>query len=91
MMKRDFDELYLGGDGTSLEKAVKINAPTTSTGIAAEYEYVARIHGRIDEDWELELQALMDRDDKKYDVLYIRLREGRRLAYFFDITGFFGK
>jgi|SRR6516164_5688469 hypothetical protein len=83
--------LYTGGDGTSVETAVVINAPNTSFGVHAEYQYITSKHGPKGTGWTLESQALMARDGKHFDVLKIKIGTEELRTYFFDITEFWGK
>jgi len=84
--------LYSGGDGSSMEKAVIINAKSTMDGVPAEYDYISQKHGVRDEDWILVSQSLKKNSDgKAFDVINIELTEGTSFSYFFDISEFFGK
>jgi hypothetical protein len=83
---------YTGGNGNSVEEAVIIeDVPNHYEGISAEYEWLAREFGPRGEAWELELQALLERDERCYDQMTLRLSNGRRVVVYFDITGFFGE
>ncbi len=80
-----------GGEGSSLETAVVINANSSITGVRAEYEYLTQQHGQRGADWDLDSQSLMTHGGKYYDVLNITLRKGGKRSYYFDISRFFGK
>ena len=75
----------------SVETAVVINATSSGPGVRAEHEYVMKKHGEKGEGWNLESQALMAKDSRHFDVLKIRLKSGESVAYYFDISQFFGK
>lgn len=79
-----------GGNGSSKEDAVIIEAPQESLGIAAEYEILSEIYGEKDHDWKLLKQILIKDGNKNYDLITI---EGKGIEYevWFDITGFYGK
>jgi len=80
-----------GGDGSSKEKAVVINATSPRIGIHEEYAYVERVCGERDVDWTLRIQAAEIRGVRKYDVLEIEMKDGSVRRFWFDITSFFGK
>jgi hypothetical protein len=83
--------LYSGGDGTTVDRAVVINATTTSVGIAAEYQYVVRLFGERDLAWTVIRQNLIHHAEKYYDILQIQLSTGEERSIIFDISQFFGK
>ncbi|MFZ2098344.1 MAG: hypothetical protein WAV05_17065 [Anaerolineales bacterium] len=82
---------YRDRDGSSFESAIVINSTTHSKGVHSEYEYISHIFGQRNVDWTFERQSLMDKFDKKYDVLDIRLSNGEKKSIYFDISRFFGK
>lgn len=84
---------YEGGDGKSIEKAIIIrNAENSMDGIASEYAYIAKIHGEKFKDWKPVSQSLVNKDDKKIDVINIEIiAKEEKLVYYFDITEFYGK
>lgn len=83
--------IYAGGDGSTYEDAVVVNAKSTSEGVPAEHRYISKIFGRPDGDWTLVRQSFCMRGEKYYDVLTVRLVNGEEKSIFFDITAFFGK
>ena len=83
--------MYAGGDGSSFETAVVVEADDTLAGVQAEYAYVAARHGRREVDWRVTSQALIGQKDRHYDVLDVELKSGESKSYYFDITQFFGK
>jgi len=85
------NELFEGGDGTSFENAVIIKAKTTSEGISKEYMFISMFYGNRDKDWELIMQSLQEHNNKSFDVIEIKLKNGEVKEVFFDITNFFGK
>ncbi|MBK8982599.1 MAG: hypothetical protein IPM38_09845 [Ignavibacteria bacterium] len=85
------NELFAGGDGTSFENAVIIKAKTSSEGISNEYMFISMLYGNPDKDWELLKQSLADHQNKSYDVMKIKLKNGEVKEVFFDITNFYGK
>lgn len=60
-------------------------------GISDEYLFVNTFYGKKDEDWFLESQALVCQNDIDYDLLKIKLKDGKILDLHFDISNFFGK
>lgn len=79
-----------GGNGSSKEDAVIIEAPKESIGIAAEYEVLAEIYGEKYHDWKLLKQTLIQDGNRSFDLITI---EGKGIEYevWFDITAFYGK
>ena len=60
------ESLYSGGDGSSKETAVVINATNSIVGVAAEYKFIEKQCGRKDTDWERDLQMVLRSDNKNY-------------------------
>jgi hypothetical protein len=80
---------FIGGDGSSKERAVKImGAKGESDGVAAEYQYLDLTLGKGT--WKTEGQALLQVNGAKVDELDITTSEGKKSVYF-DITDYFGK
>lgn len=84
---RGLDEAYKA----NVDQAVIISAPTSISGIRAEYDYIQYRHGKRDEGWKLETQVLLKRGGRSYDVICVQLGSGERKYYCFDITEYFGK
>ena len=78
---------YSGGDGTTMAKAVVINGADESTGLDAEYAWLATHFPG----YKMQDQLLMNNKGKTYDALKITTNGGKELTVYFDITGFFGK
>lgn len=86
------DVRIAGGDGLTLENAVIITAKSETTGVQAEYDYVASKYGVRNEDWKLLSQAVQNNKNKIYDVLSIQLtKNDEKFDIYFDITNFYGK
>ncbi len=80
---------FIGGDGSSKERAVKImGAKGESDGVAAEYQYLDLALGKGT--WKTEGQALLQVNGAKIDEVDITTSEGKKSVYF-DITDYFGK
>jgi len=80
-----------GGDGSSEEQAVIINATSSIVGIFEEYAYVERVCGKRDVDYTLQMQMQTTLNGQQYDVLDVQMKDGTRRSFWFDITSFFGK
>jgi hypothetical protein len=80
-----------GGDGSTRETAVIVEAPTSMVGIPAEYRYIAQVCGTQGVDWERGTQALMEHEGRYYDSIQVKLKDGEERTFWFDITSFFGK
>ena len=81
-----------GGDGSSVEEAVRISGIADNTkGVAAEYDYLQKLLGPRGVRWNVKQQRLIARDNRYFDVLTVMLPDGAQREFFFDITEFFGK
>jgi len=68
-------------DGSSFEKAVIVNS------ITEEYEYAKKAC----QGCQLLGQSLNQHKGKPYDILRYKNAKGEEVAYYFDISKFFGK
>ncbi|WP_157491893.1 hypothetical protein [Gelidibacter mesophilus] len=68
-------------DGSTYEKAVIVNS------IVEEYEYVKKDC----QGCQLLGQSLSHYKNKPYDILSLKKLDGEEVAYYFDISKFFGK
>ncbi|MDD5185405.1 MAG: hypothetical protein PHS84_09120 [Paludibacter sp.] len=84
---------YEGGDGKTLETSVIIkNAGNERNGIAAEYDYIAKKHGKKFTNWKPAGQMSQSKNGKAFDIInIITLPENETITYNFDITDFYGK
>jgi hypothetical protein len=79
-------------DGGSTETAIVIQGvPSHSAGIRAEYEYLEQKYGIRGVDWKLAHQALLNKDERMYDRICIRLSDGTERIVYFNIDDFFGR
>jgi hypothetical protein len=79
---------YKGGNGSTKEQAIIIlGAESELEGVDAEYEFIQRLYN----DFELESQTFIGEEDKKYDLLTIKLSDGSKKELWFDITDFYSK
>ena len=81
------DVTLSGGDGSSCDQRIVIDAPNESAGVATEYAYLKRKYPgftRIE-------QALLFCNKRAADRLKIRTTRGDVLDVYFDIQSFFGK
>ena len=81
---------YVEKSGESIEEAIIIlDAESHAEGVASEYEYLEKKYGKRGEDWEVERQALLQRDERYYDRIDVCFSDGTRKSVYFDITSFF--
>ena len=79
---------YKGGSGSSEQEAVIIlGAESELEGVNAEYEYIQRLHTNF----ELDSQTFLEKGNKKYDILSVKLQGGTQKDIWFDITDFYGR
>lgn len=84
--------IYSNNKGESVEDAIVIDGVTHHfEGVRAEYQYLSDKFGRRGIDWDLEKQAVFHKNDRYYDQLSIKLADGTKKVFFFDVTAFFGK
>ncbi len=76
-----------GGDGFSFEEAIIISDCSSLEGVEQEYIEVRERLGN----YQLIRQSLQNQGDRMYDVLELKLEDGREITLYFDITDFFGK
>ena len=74
-------------DGSSFKKAVIILDTTESSGVDAEYKWLALHYPG----YTTKEQSLNMDDKQPYDILYIKTKEGEEKKVFFDISNYFGK
>jgi adenosylmethionine-8-amino-7-oxononanoate aminotransferase len=82
---------YEGGDGSSVERAVRIaGAANGNEGVQAEYYFISRKHGVQGADWQAAGQrSFTDNKGRKYDVVVVQVSgEYTPLTYYFDSTAF---
>ena len=82
--------LYGGGDGTSREKAIVIQATSGAVGIRAEYEWIMDRFGIRGAVWNPVSQRLFEEAERAFDVIRIRLSDGSEREIHFEVTSFFG-
>jgi hypothetical protein len=78
---------YSGGDGSSLENAVVVHAPSESVGVAASYKWI-RDHlpgSRVTK------QGLVTNGGRAYDSMEVVTESGEKRTIYFDISEYFGK
>jgi hypothetical protein len=92
------DVSYGGGDGSSMDKAIVVNAPNEDEGVGAEYDWLAAKFGPRNVVWKMDLQSTADNAGKMYDILEVEFlkdagsyKAGDKVSFFFDITPFYGK
>ena len=79
---------YGGVDGSSVERAVVINAGSEMGGTGAEYEWIRSNY----QGWRVKRQALIGGSGgRRYDRLTIVSPSGQERHIYFDITNYFGK
>jgi hypothetical protein len=82
-------ELFGGGTGETIEKAVVINTISPLIGVAAEYQYVSNVCGEIGVDWTLKFQNIIEEKNRYYDVFEVEFNGGESRSFYFDVTQFY--
>ena len=81
-----------GGDGSSTDNALVVNATSTQKGVSLENEYIENKCGKWDIDYTIDRQIQIDHNRRKYDLIYVTMKkDGSKREYWFDVTSFFGK
>ncbi len=78
---------HSGGDGSSFEQAVIVEAAHESEGIRAEYRWLSEHYPG----YKRGPQHLRGANGRAYDQLDIVTAGGQHRSVYFDITSFFGK
>lgn len=81
--------LHSGGDGSSRDRAVVINATSSITGIRAEYEWIEARYGKQDIEWTVKTRFHGGNADKAFETFVIQLRDGSERTIHFDISLFY--
>ena len=76
-----------GADGSSFEKAIVIQEKSELVGVDAEYKWLAQNYPGYSRG----SQALVFHDNKPYDILTIKTKDGEEKKVYFDISNFYGK
>jgi len=77
----------VNADGSSFEKAIFIKETSEGSGVDAEYAWIrdkypgSKVNG----------QALVNHNNKPYDVIHITTSDGTKTDVYFDISNFYGK
>jgi len=84
-------KLYLGGNGSSVGKAVVINTTSGLVGVRAEYDWIENHYGKRGVDWTLGIQSHgTDENGGTWDFFDIQLKDGTEVSLTFDISSFYG-
>lgn len=79
---------FAGGDGSSQEKAVVVLGANESSGVQAEYLWLAAHFPGYQRGQQGLIQG---QGGKSYDVLDFTTADGAKRTIYFDITDYFGK
>jgi hypothetical protein len=80
---------YVEKSGESIEEAIVIlGAKNNLEGVFAEYQYLETKLGKYGKKWKLELQALIQKGDKYYDEMNLKLHDGTKKTFYFDVNSF---
>lgn len=85
-------DIYAGGDGSTTQSAVVINATSSSVGVNAEYKWIESRYGTQDKDWTIETRMHGGSNDgKSFESFHIKLANGNMKTIVFDISSFYGR
>lgn len=76
-----------GDDGLSFATAIVITEKTETTGVNAEYKWIANHYSN----YTVKMQSLNMHDNKPFDIITITQSNGEDLQLYFDISNYFGK
>jgi hypothetical protein len=78
---------FSGGNGSSFETAIVVNARDEISGVRSEYDYIrARYPG-----YRFISQALAPHGGKTYDIMTFKSADGKKHVLYFDISKYFGR
>lgn len=80
-----------GGSGDSAADPVVIQAVNEMAGVRAEYDWLQKTYGPMNQAWTLVSQSVGQRGTRSIDTFDIRLKNGTERAVYFDVTSFFGQ
>ncbi len=86
--QRKLENVYSGGDGSSSDTAIVVGVDDPRAGVRAEYVWIREKHGLRDLRWTLDTQMKIRKEARDYDLLSIKLEDGTKKSYWFDITRF---
>lgn len=75
--------------GLTPENPLELKSDSIITGMMEQYLFIERRHGREGKDWEKLSQKMVDIKGRRVDILSIRLRNGLKKRYYFDLTPFY--
>ena len=83
---------FQGGSGDTPATAVVIGqAPDYVSVVAGEYQYLGKLFGKRDRDWQVAQKEVYQHGEKVYDLFTIESPNGAKQMVFFDITKYFKK
>jgi hypothetical protein len=85
--KNSINSGVVARDGSSMEKAVIIQAKNERAGISAENEWIEKNYPGYFKT----MQSLIFNKKRPYDIINIENSEGSTKSIYFNITEFFGK
>ena len=74
-------------DGSSLEKAIVVKAPTDHAGVGAQHDYIAKHFGK----WRSIGVKSVEHDKRLFDIMRFTTVDGKKHILYFDITDYYGK
>ena len=74
-------------DGSSLEKAIVVKAPTDHAGVGAQHDYIAKHFGK----WRSIGVKSVEHDKRLFDIMRFTTMDGKKHILYFDITDYYGK
>ena len=81
------DIVFEGGDGSSMEQAIIIKAPSNIGVVEAESYWIRKNHPG----WRKGVQGLAIGDGKMYDQIFYTTPQGGKVSIYFEITDHWGK
>jgi hypothetical protein len=77
------------GDGRTPETPIMVDATTSMAGVPAEYAWLKRRFGVMEQDWTVDLRSLgRNTRGRTIETFRVRLKGGSKIDVHFDITGF---
>ena len=86
-MRREEMARYIATSGESLDDAVVIlDAKNEIETTFALHDFLERKLGKLERDWDIEDDTIIEKDNKYYDKMDIILADGTKKTIYFDIT-----
>lgn len=79
-----------GGDGSSIEKAIVVHAPSESAGVEAEHAYIEKYFG-YSKSIKINIELYQHKTRGVFDIFRFIGRDGKKHTVYFDVNSYIGR